>query len=341
MKRVNWEAKSEFQYIENYKLLQAAFTKQRVQKRVDVDRLIRGKYQDNLEQCQWLKAFFEHASADNREDYDALARRRMGKGGKKLSDIFLPRGMNMNINVNGNGSNNMKRSMSSSSSVGGASIVNSTSTRTRPIKSSSSSSVVSSARSVTSTRTGPPSVRDGNSRPSARQANSSKAHAASVAAEKKVQKLEGQNKELMQQQALLKRKNAETEIILENIEKERDFYFEKLRGIEVMLQVHEEDGEKSDAEIIIQRVFKVLYAKIEDNITVTDDGELLENIANGHGGEDLLNESNISMLSADADADVDVDVDVGAVYDHEAVENVAIGAVYDHEAVENVAVGSI
>ena len=105
----------------------------------------------------------------------------------------------------------------------------------------------------------------------------------------------------MQQQVLLKRKNAATEIILENIEKERDFYFEKLRGIEVMLQVHEEDGEKSDAEIIIQRVFKVLYAKIEDNITVTDDGELLENIANGHGGEDLFNDSNIFVLSADAD----------------------------------------
>jgi microtubule-associated protein, RP/EB family len=46
--RVNWEAKSDYEFVQNYKLLQVAFTKHGVQRHVDVDKLIRAKYQDNL-----------------------------------------------------------------------------------------------------------------------------------------------------------------------------------------------------------------------------------------------------------------------------------------------------
>jgi len=62
MSRVNWAAKASHEYIANYKLLQGAFTKANIQKYIDVDKLIRGKYQDNLEFCQWLKAFFDQTS---------------------------------------------------------------------------------------------------------------------------------------------------------------------------------------------------------------------------------------------------------------------------------------
>jgi len=275
MKRINWEAKSDFQYIENYKILQAAFTKQRVQKRVDVDRLIRAKYQDNLEFCQWLKAFVEHASSEPRDDYDPVARRMIGKGGTKLDEMFLPRGT--------------KKATGTGSTAGGSS---------RSVARASSGASVSSSRSVSSNYTstsrrsaaGAP-LRDVNSRSSVLKMK----NAVSSASSQQIEKFEMQN-------AQLKRKNAENELILENIEKERDFYFDKLRGIEVMLQVHEETGaetgEHSDPDAVIQRIFKVLYAKIEDNIIVTDDGELLQDMA--EGVEDLLNDSNISMLSSDA-----------------------------------------
>jgi hypothetical protein len=76
-----------------------------------------------------------------------------------------------------------------------------------------------------------------------------------------------------------------------------DFYFEKLRGIEVFLQVHEEKKEEGDSDALIQKIFRVLYAKVEDNIVVTDDGELLEGIAQGQ--DDLLNDSTVSMFSDD------------------------------------------
>ena len=44
-----------------------------------------------------------------------------------------------------------------------------------------------------------------------------------------------------------------------------------------MLQVHEEKGEESNAEELIQRIYKVLYAKLDDDIHVTDEGDLIEN----------------------------------------------------------------
>jgi RP/EB family microtubule-associated protein len=256
MKRVNWAAKSDFQFIENYKILQASFSKSNVQKQVDVDRLIRAKYQDNLEFCQWLKAFFEHAAPASREDYDPLSRRQMGKGGKSLDDLFLPRGMKRN---------GARPSMSVRN---GGSVTSTSRGRT-----SSRPSTAGSVRTST-LRTGPITTST-----SSRQSIMPK------------RSIDSADAELLKKNTELKRKNAEIELTLDNIERERDFYFDKLRGIEVMLQVHEENGEESDPEALIQRIYKVLYAKLEDDIVVTDEGELLEN----EDDEGLNDESVITM----------------------------------------------
>lgn len=39
MQRVNWAAKSDYEFVQNYKLLQVAFTKNRVQRHIDVDKV--------------------------------------------------------------------------------------------------------------------------------------------------------------------------------------------------------------------------------------------------------------------------------------------------------------
>ena len=49
MAKVNWEAKSDYEYMANYKLLQAAFTKLGIAKTPDAEKLSRAKLQDNLE----------------------------------------------------------------------------------------------------------------------------------------------------------------------------------------------------------------------------------------------------------------------------------------------------
>jgi RP/EB family microtubule-associated protein len=195
MKRVNWEAKSDFQFIENYKILQAAFTKQRVQKRIDVDRLIRAKYQDNLEFCQWLKAFFEHASSYSREDYDPVARRMLGKGGKKLDEMFLPRSTSKNILPSSAAMASGKQRTARPSS--GASVASVRSTSSRPKSASVRPSTIQPLREINMKKSITP--------PESKEA----------------EKLQAQNDELTQKNSQLRRKLAETELILENVEKER------------------------------------------------------------------------------------------------------------------------
>ena len=77
----------------NYKILQNCMTKNHVDKFVDVDRLVKGRYQDNLEFMQWLKRFFELKVHEVPADYDAQAVRLRGKGGDKYNAIMNKGGL--------------------------------------------------------------------------------------------------------------------------------------------------------------------------------------------------------------------------------------------------------
>jgi len=57
----------------------------------------------------------------------------------------------------------------------------------------------------------------------------------------------------------------ESKLTIEGLEKERDFYFSKLRDIEVLAQEHEADGGE-----FTQRALQVLYAT-EDGFAVPED----------------------------------------------------------------------
>ena len=58
IKRVKFDTKLEHEYIQNFKLLQASFTKLNVDKALPVDRLVKGRFQDNFEFMQWYNKFF-------------------------------------------------------------------------------------------------------------------------------------------------------------------------------------------------------------------------------------------------------------------------------------------
>ena len=72
MHKVDWSAKQSFEYVANYKVLQTCFVKLGIEKNIDVDRLIKGRYQDNLEFMQWFKRFFE-MHVQGKGDYDCTA----------------------------------------------------------------------------------------------------------------------------------------------------------------------------------------------------------------------------------------------------------------------------
>ena len=65
LQRVNFDAKHEYEYVKNYKVLQTVFERNNVDKAIDVQRLIKGKYQDNLEFLQWIKRFYDINASDD------------------------------------------------------------------------------------------------------------------------------------------------------------------------------------------------------------------------------------------------------------------------------------
>jgi len=59
IKRVKWESKLEHDYIQNFKILQESFKKTGCDKTIPVERLVKGRFQDNFEFVQWFKKFFD------------------------------------------------------------------------------------------------------------------------------------------------------------------------------------------------------------------------------------------------------------------------------------------
>uniref|UniRef100_A0A3Q3DXX3 Microtubule-associated protein RP/EB family member 3 n=1 Tax=Hippocampus comes TaxID=109280 RepID=A0A3Q3DXX3_HIPCM len=73
LKKVKFQAKLEHEFIHNFKVLQAAFKRMSVDKIIPVEKLVKGKFQDNFEFVQWFKKFFD-ANYDGKEYDPMLAR---------------------------------------------------------------------------------------------------------------------------------------------------------------------------------------------------------------------------------------------------------------------------
>jgi len=59
LKSVKWDAKFDYQYIDNFKVLQNAFKNNNIKKVIEVEKLTKARYQDNLEFCQWIKRYYD------------------------------------------------------------------------------------------------------------------------------------------------------------------------------------------------------------------------------------------------------------------------------------------
>ncbi|XP_035663898.1 microtubule-associated protein RP/EB family member 1-like [Branchiostoma floridae] len=73
IKKVKFDAKLEHEYIQNFKILQEGFKKTGVDKIIPVDKLVKGGFQDNFEFVQWFKKFFDANYAG--QEYDAVRAR--------------------------------------------------------------------------------------------------------------------------------------------------------------------------------------------------------------------------------------------------------------------------
>ena len=55
LKKVKFATQLEHEFIQNFKILQNSFKKMNVDKVVPVEKLIKGRFQDNFEFLQWFK----------------------------------------------------------------------------------------------------------------------------------------------------------------------------------------------------------------------------------------------------------------------------------------------
>ncbi|KAK9467046.1 calponin homology domain-containing protein [Lipomyces arxii] len=74
MAKVKFNVNSEYQYIANFKVLQSVFLHHKIDKSIPVERLIKCKFQDNLEFLQWVKRFWDMNFPGG--EYDPAGRRK-------------------------------------------------------------------------------------------------------------------------------------------------------------------------------------------------------------------------------------------------------------------------
>lgn len=259
LKKVKFTTKLEHEYIQNFKILQGSFKKLNVDKIVPVDRLIKGRFQDNFEFLQWFKKFFD-ANYDG-SPYDAFASRGCCEVG---------------TGVGTGGSAPKKPSVSGGGGSGGAYTNGSGASRMARPKPAASSSRISPG--------GPPTMRamSGSKGGGAAAENKAENKVENKAENKAEDKAEVESEvkaegggggggamaaELNAQIDELSSQLMESRLTIEGLEKERDFYFGKLRDIEVLAQEHEAEGGA-----FVTKALRVLYAT-EDGFAVPAEEE--------------------------------------------------------------------
>ncbi|RUS69491.1 hypothetical protein EGW08_022745 [Elysia chlorotica] len=198
LKKVKFGTKLEHECIQNFKVMQFSFKKLGVDKVVPVERLVKGKFQDNFEFVQWFKRFFDANYGG--EAYDPVAAR----GGE---------------------------SMGSGKPVG----LNKAPTSKAPAKPVQAPKMKPPARS-----------------PATNNTRRSPANNAGGGDSQVVDDLNRQIEQLTMDK--------------EGLEKERDFYFNKLREIEIICQDHDALGH-------VKEIMDVLYATEEGFAPPEDDPE--------------------------------------------------------------------
>ncbi|MBW0476485.1 hypothetical protein O181_016200 [Austropuccinia psidii MF-1] len=205
LSRIKMNANQEYEYLNNFKVLQSVFKKHQIDKPIPVTALVKCKMQDNLEFLQWLKKYWDLHYPGG--DYDAVARR---KGVPADPNPLIAAGP-ATLRASTNGSHS---------------------------KPNVTRSVKPTAGQISGVRT------------------TSKLVGAST--QKEIENLTNQLEEY--------------KLSMEGLEKERDFYFSKLRDIEILIgaRVESKEGNVSETEMENLKQLQAILYSTEEGFEVPD-----------------------------------------------------------------------
>ena len=187
-------------------------------KEILINKLVKGRFQDNFEFLQWFKKFFD-------ANYD----------GREYSPTEARGGVSLGSGSQGNFGSSNTTFVSRMPQTKPAPISNRPVGRTAPLaKPNLNKTTVQ--------------------RPQARSASNSH-HDGINSNDNRVEELSS--------------KITELKLIVDSLEKERDFYYGKLRDIELMCQQNQ-DNQSDDRIALIEKILEVLYAT-EEGFAVPDD----------------------------------------------------------------------
>ncbi|XP_068656920.1 microtubule-associated protein RP/EB family member 1C-like isoform X1 [Aristolochia californica] len=209
MHKVNFDAKSEYEMIQNYKVLQDVFNKLKITKHIEVNKLVKGRPLDNLEFMQWMKRYCDSVNGGQMHCYNPLERREACKGGKEASKKTAP---------------------TQASSRSSATITSSSSSRTHSSNTSRKTDSISSNPPNPSVKSLKPAVNGG------------------PAYDEQITQLK---------------------LYVDSLEKERDFYFAKLRDVEILCQSPELEGLP-----VVAAIQRILYVT-DDNPAVLAEAQAM------------------------------------------------------------------
>jgi len=240
LSKVNFQAKLEYESIKNFGILQGVFEKVGIDKRIEVNNLAKGKFQDNLEFLQWMKKYFDLNY--NGEPYDAIGRRAQSKC-PAVSD----------------------------KAKGGTPVKATPTKSTTPAKKITASSIstpqATEIKTIQSGTTTP--KQPAPAQPVAKP--TPKAVPVPAAKERSVASPIPDDRDLQIQE--LSQQIEELKNLAVAVEKERDFYFGKLRAIEIVCQ-----NATTDEAGLSVKIFNILGAAEEDQPLQQDVDNLVEQL---------------------------------------------------------------